>query len=538
MRKLLIIVVLLLSSIYLTAQPDTAWIRSFDTQQWDEWTAVTVDPVGNIYAAGWSYQWQVNSDWNIAKYDPSGNILWSKIVSVNPGADKDEAHHILYDPRGYIYVSGFMFGGSSSQGTITIVKYDVYGDSIWTFYAGSVGSGYPNAMKLDTAGNIYIAGKTDMETFVVKVDTGGIEQWTSTFNNNGPNQTNIINDMVIDDSGSVYVAGWCDDPVNFYTDLLTIKYTPQGDTAWLRIYNGPANYYDAARKIKIDAQGNVYVAGNVTSQTPMGSDFVLLKYDPNGNLLWDRFYNYLTPSYSFESPCGLEIDSAGNIYIAGISSYSNSTITNDLAIRKYTADGDTLWTKRWGTPNDDEPIFMQMVSTDELYIGGYYYTGSSFESFNAFIVRFDSSGSNLWQILYDNGAGGEDEFNAMNIDNNHDIIAAGRLPGTNFFDGLLIKYDISTVGEEEINLDKSSLSIWPNPASERVNILIQSTTSAMSRISIYGTDGKKVFNSEQPVAVGKNILSLDLKSKHFHPGMYIVEIFINNTLYTGKFIVD
>ena len=49
-------------------------------------------------------------------------------------------------------------------------------------------------------------------------------------------------------------------------------FSEQIDTAWVRRYNGLGNGDDAAAKMSVDAQGNIYVAGT-SSGDGTGTDY-------------------------------------------------------------------------------------------------------------------------------------------------------------------------------------------------------------------------------------------------------------------------
>jgi hypothetical protein len=44
-------------------------------------------------------------------------------------------------------------------------------------------------------------------------------------------------------------------------DFVTIKYDSQGELLWIQRYNGLGIDYDESFAISVDASGNVYVAG-------------------------------------------------------------------------------------------------------------------------------------------------------------------------------------------------------------------------------------------------------------------------------------
>ena len=65
-------------------------------------------------------------------------------------------------------------------------------------------------------------------------------------------------------------------------DYATIKYDPNGNTAWLRRYNGPGNYWDYSFALTIDIFGNVYVTGMSYGSGTL-TDYATIKYVQNDN---------------------------------------------------------------------------------------------------------------------------------------------------------------------------------------------------------------------------------------------------------------
>jgi outer membrane protein assembly factor BamB len=68
--------------------------------------------------------------------------------------------------------------------------------------------------------------------------------------------------------------------------------------------------------LKVDGTGNIYLTG-FTCQND--ADFLTIKYDQNGLLLWTDTYSGIINNSNDESS-GIFISEAGNIYITGGSS--------------------------------------------------------------------------------------------------------------------------------------------------------------------------------------------------------------------------
>jgi hypothetical protein len=69
-------------------------------------------------------------------------------------------------------------------------------------------------------------------------------------------------------------------------DFLTVKFDSNLDTLWTRTKNGSGGGSDEAVSAAIDGSGNVYVVGYIDGGDTK-DDIYIVKYDANGNDLWD-----------------------------------------------------------------------------------------------------------------------------------------------------------------------------------------------------------------------------------------------------------
>src|SRR2546423_2585519 len=113
---------------------------------------------------------------------------------------------------------------------------------------------------------------------MAQVQTG----WVARYHSPGAVYNDTAYDLKVDSAGNVYVTG--QSYGNGGYDYATVKYSPNGQQAWVRRYGGDG-LYDTAQRLVLDSLGNVYVTGASTTPTN-GTKLGTVKYSPNGDQLW------------------------------------------------------------------------------------------------------------------------------------------------------------------------------------------------------------------------------------------------------------
>jgi hypothetical protein len=276
-----------------------------------------------------------NADVFIQKLDRSGNLEW---VSVLAGAAIKSAEAIAVGSLGCITITGWYEGTvdfdpgvgefelTAANRSSFVQKLDADGNLLWVRSISATRSAYGFGIDIDDEDNVYVTGSfwglADFDPranaatirisdyydlFVLKLDSMGHLVWVKSV---GGTEWESGSDIVVDDSGNVYVTGGFQQSVDFdpspaaarlhsigENDIFVLKLDTDGDFIWARAMGGLDS--DHGNGIAVDESHNVYTTGtfwgtsdfdpgpgahNLTSQN-VSAAFVS-KLDPEGRHVW------------------------------------------------------------------------------------------------------------------------------------------------------------------------------------------------------------------------------------------------------------
>ena len=293
--------------------------------------AIAVDPADNIYITGGttssdlpfaSGDYNGESDGFIAKFDPSGNLIYSTYLG---GTGGDNCKGIAVDLNGNVYVTGFTSSSDfpvtpgahdlywNGDGDAFMAKFDPSGNLIYSTYLGGSGgdSDWGYGIAVDLNGNVYVTGRTGAVDFPV-------------------------------------TPGVYDGSYNGIGDGFVAKFDSIGNLIYSTYLGGVS--LDDCYAIAVDEKGCAYVTGTAFDGFPTTpdaycpddngwNDTFIAKLDPTGAYLeYSTFLGGRESDYGF----GIKVDSKGYVWVIGHTYSDNLPITAGAFATEYHGEADTF----------------------------------------------------------------------------------------------------------------------------------------------------------------------------------------------------
>ncbi len=419
---------------------DTIWTRQLNGSGdgADIASAIALDSEGNAYVTGISYGTGTAGDITTIKYSPTGDTIWLQRYD-GPAGGEDNGNSIILDHLGNVIVGGESDGGGSAIDYCTI-KYDSYGNQLWVKRYNGPGNGADAiaAITTDAAGNITVVGYssnggTDNDFATIKYLPNGDTAWVRRFQGPGSADDRPTG-IVADGFGNVYVTGYASGSSSGH-DFVTLKYSSAGALLWTKYYNGSANADDNSRAITQDGTGNIYIAGESYGGTS-NFDYSTIKYSPDGEELWIRRFD--GPSNGDDYPTALTLNDSGDVFITG-STY-NTVSFEDVLTVKYNSAGSMDWSRIYnGSANSFDRAQSITSRRSNIYICGF--SGGLTSGMDIITMKYNSAGDTAWVRGYNGPAGGNDNGQDIAVDNNENVLVAGFCdPGATSYDFLALRY--------------------------------------------------------------------------------------------------
>jgi hypothetical protein len=374
---------------------------------------------------------ELRSEWVL-----NGNIV-SFIVH-----DYDEEKSLRIDPPARIW--GTYYGGSGGESGKCCAT-----DSLDNIYIVGLTTSL-NAIATTGAHQSNHGGGSSYDAFLVKFNSNGVRQWGTYYGGSGKDYGF---GCATDSQNNIYIVGYTQSPNAIATtgahqdtiggddDAFLVKFDLSGLRLWGTYYGGSGK--DNGLGCATDSQGNIYLSGFTYSlnaiattgahqSTHGGSgwdDAFLVKFDSNGLRLWGTYYG----GNNDEMGDACITDALGNVYMTGYACSISNIATSgahqsahasgleDAFLVKFDSNGLRLWCTYYGGSQLDRGLSTttdvfgnvylsgQTASLNGIATSGAHQSTYGGGTWDAFLVKFDSSGLRLWGTYY-GGSSSEQGF--------------------------------------------------------------------------------------------------------------------------------
>jgi hypothetical protein len=300
---------------------------------------------------------------------------------------------------------------------------------------------------LDTlTGSLYVVGSGELaghsgesDLMVVKYRQNGTRAWVRGFSGSGSSPDDMAQAVAVDSAGNVYIAGVAGNPAPDLYDAAWAKYDSNGVELWRRTSGLSGN--DEAFGIAIGNGGDVYICGSGSGYGSL-TGYMVARIDPtDGDTLWKRSYVLDTNALSRHNP-GRDIHPDyfddylyyDNVAVSIAASPDSGIVATGHGLdynwdfewwtMKFTPSGVQSWAAVYHNPStvyhDDDVAFdVAVADNGDVYAVGFDYleTSSNYQGYNYAVVRYSPTGSRLgWRSLNMGVADGDDYAFSVALD--------------------------------------------------------------------------------------------------------------------------
>jgi uncharacterized delta-60 repeat protein len=274
-------------------------------------------------------------------------------------------------------------------------------------------------------------------------------------------------DVAVDNANNIIVTGYCDMGGDFNYDYLTVKYDSSGTILWQDTID---NNIAIARSVAVDNSNNIIVTGYCI----VGgyADYLTVKYAPNGTILWqDTIIND-----RHDTALGITVDNSNNIIVTGYAVMPGPNC--DYFTVKYDSSGTILWQDILDNRTFDYAFGVVTDNSNNIIVTGH--SGDPIGEYDYFTVKYDSNGTILWQdtligdIAYD-----------VAVDNFNNIVVTGYCVGASDEDYFTVKYDSNGTILWQDTLDNGSNDIAHGVAVDNSNNIYVTGYSEFSDLDYF-----------------------------------------------------
>jgi hypothetical protein len=430
-------------------------------------------------------------------------------------------------------VTGATTPGWGGQTNFYLIKTDSIGNPQYQYSYG--GNGIDQAYSLEQLpdSGFLMAGysnsfsiNNDYDGLLIRTDVAGNQLWSKSFGTSG---WDFIYSMKPTIDGNYILAGNSYGSGNGFSSGYIVKTDPLGNVLWQKFIEKNEQVNLKFITAKID--GSFIACGSVSPSTSYPADGFVAFMDANGDTIRTvRVDN----NGKHETINSIGFFSNGDLALVGTTIDSLNSDNEDQFIMRMDNNGNSIWFFDFPKPGKENNNDVY-INNDTLISAGST-SSDGFGKSDFHVVKFDANGAYFDGHTF---GGTEDDFcNRIKRTNDLSYILVGTTtsygPGLQSVflirtDSLFIQNPTVTIGIEDVDF-KNDFEVFPNPTTGNIRIR-KENPSGECTLYLYNTLGEIVFTS--PYQGLKQTFNLPLPS-----GIYFLELNSKNSAIRKKLILQ
>lgn len=320
-------------------------------------------------------------------------------------------------------------------------------DTLWTKVYGDNNDEAGHSVQQTSDGGFFIVGSkcfNSIDTsfvYLLKTDCNGDTIWTNLFSCDRFMYGQSGEET--SDGGFIAVGGAGGNFTGTSTDgIYLIKTDENGDSLWTRNY--PGNVYYSGNEVHQTTDGGYIIVG-YTQLTGYGrEDVLLIKTDSEGDTLWTRTYGTINMDHG----SSVQQTTDGGFIVSGRANSQYGGSLPEVYLVKTDSNGNVLWTQQYEYFSGAIGLCVRQTTDGGYIITGHTYTSPADLPPEMLLIKTDANGDTLWTRLF-----GEDyEATGYCVEETFD---GGYIIGGNIYPSIHNPSDILL-----IKVDTNGDSLW------------------------------------------------------------------------------